>query len=57
MQRLYATLPRLVLPLQQPDDQQQGVFRTMTRDQLRAAYDESREITRKWAAQSEPSTR
>lgn len=49
MRRLYATLPRLVLPLEQPDDQHQGVFRTMKPKQLKAAYDEWREIERKWA--------
>ena len=56
MKRLYATLPRLILPLQHPDDQHLGVFRTMKHRQLKAAYDEWREIERKWAAaQFEPS--
>ena len=54
MQRLYTTLPRLVLPLQQPDDRRQGVFRSMKPKELKAAYDEWREIERKWAAQFEP---
>lgn len=51
MQRMYRTLQGLVQPLDQPDDPNQGVFRTMKPVQLREEQQHWRGLEEQWAAQ------
>ena len=50
MQRMYATLRRLVRPLEQPDDPREGVLRSMEPTQLRDEHFKYNDLRQKWAA-------
>jgi hypothetical protein len=51
-QHLYQLLHGLVLPLERPEDPQQGVLRPMTRVQLREEQQTWRGIEEQWANQT-----
>ena len=50
MQRMYATLRRLVKPLEKPDDTREGVLRPMKPTQLMEEHTKYNGLTQKWAA-------
>ncbi len=51
MQGTYSKLRGIVQPLEQPDNPQQGVFRTMKPVQLRKEQGNWRDLEEQWAAQ------
>jgi hypothetical protein len=50
MQRMYATLQRLVKPLEQKDDPHHGVLRSMKPTELRDEHIKYSGLEQKWAA-------